>query len=90
MTRSDRCYHQFGRRRLAGKSRFVARADLTLLFLAEGDTLEIASDAERINMVRYDAVLFDPGTIWSIEANQAVIFIVDIFYYNEEEEYEDE
>jgi environmental stress-induced protein Ves len=90
MTRSDRCYHQFGRRRLAGKSRFVARADLTLMFLAEGDTLEIASDAERINMVRYDAVLFDPGTIWSIEANQAVIFIVDIFYYNEEEEYDDE
>lgn len=60
------------------------------MFLAEGDTLEIASDSERINMVRYDAVMFDLGTIWSIEATQAVIFIVDIFYYNEEEEYEDE
>jgi len=64
--------------------------DLEEVPAAEGDTLEIASDAERINMVRYDAVLFDPGTIWSIEANQAVIFIVDIFYYNEDEDYEDE
>ena len=86
MTRSDRCYHQFGRRRLAGKSTFVARADLTVLFLAEGETLEIASDSERINMVRYDAVMFDPGTVWSLETTQALIFIVDIFYYNEEDE----
>lgn len=86
MTRGERCYHQFGRRRVTGKSRFVARADLTVLFLAEGETLEIASDSERINMVRYDAVMFDPGTIWSLETTGATIFIVDIFYYNEEDE----
>jgi environmental stress-induced protein Ves len=86
MTRSERCYHQFGRRRLNGKSRFVARADLTILFLAEGESLEIASDSERINMVRYDAVMFDPGTVWSLETTQALIFIVDIFYYSEEDE----
>jgi len=86
MTRSDCCYHQFGRRRLAGKSTFVARADLTVLFLAEGESLEIASDNERIGLVRYDAVMFDPGTVWSLETTQATIFIVDIFYYNEDED----
>jgi len=86
MTRSERCYHQFGRRRLSGKSTFVARADLTVMFLAEGESLEIASDSERINMVRFDAVMFDPGTVWSLETTQAVIFIVDIFYYSEEDE----
>ena len=86
MTRSDCCYHQFGRRRLSGKSTFVARADLTVLFLAEGESLEIASDAERIGLVRYDAVMFDPGSVWSLETTQATIFIVDIFYYNEDED----
>lgn len=86
MTRSESCYHQFGRRRLSGKSNFVARADLTILFLAEGESLEIANDAERIGLVRYDAVMFDPGTMWSLETTQATIFIVDIFYYSEDED----
>jgi environmental stress-induced protein Ves len=86
MTRSERCYHQFGRRRAAGKSRFMARADLTLLFLAEGDTLEVANEAQRFNLVRYDAVIFDQGTLWSLETAQATVYIVDIFYYNEEDE----
>jgi hypothetical protein len=71
---------------LAGKSKFVARADLTVMFLAEGEGLEIVSESERINMVRYDAVMFDPGTVWSLETTQALIFIVDIFYYSEEDE----
>ena len=38
MTRSERCYHTFGRRWLAGdstaSSTFVARADVTVLFLS--------------------------------------------------------
>ena len=34
MTRTDRCYHSFGRRRLDGPSTFVARAPVTVLFLA--------------------------------------------------------
>lgn len=86
MTRSERCYHQFGRRRVVGTSKFVARADLTVLFLAEGENLEVSSSTERIGLVRYDAVMFDPGTVWSVEASEALIFIVDIFYYSEEDE----
>jgi environmental stress-induced protein Ves len=90
MTRSDRCYHQFGRRMLSGESRFVARAPVTLLFLAEGDTLELCSDGQRINMVRYDAVLLDQGTTWTLQAGQGMIFIADIHYYDSEEDLDDE
>jgi hypothetical protein len=34
-------------------------------------------------MVRFDAVLFDTTTIWTLEAARAVIMIVDIFYNDE-------
>ncbi|MGJ7918758.1 HutD family protein [Massilia sp. LXY-6] len=89
MTRIDRCYHQFGRRVLSGESRFVARAPVTVLFLAEGDSLELCSDEQRINMVRYDAVLLDQGTTWTLQAGQGVIFIADIHYYDSEEDLEE-
>jgi environmental stress-induced protein Ves len=89
MTRSDRCYHQFGRRMLSGESRFVARAPVTVLFLAEGDSLELCSDEQRINMVRYDAVLLDQGTTWTLQAGQGMIFIADIHYYDSEEDLEE-
>ena len=90
MTRLDRCYHRFGRRSLDGPSKFVARADVTLLFLAEGDSLELCSEEQRINMVRYDAVLLDPGTTWKLEGGQGVIFVVDIHYYDDEQDLEDD
>ena len=90
MTRLDRCYHRFGRRSLDGPSKFVARADVTLLFLAEGDSLELRSEEQRINMVRYDAVLLDPGTTWKLEGGQGVIFVVDIHYYDDEQDLEDD
>jgi environmental stress-induced protein Ves len=90
MTRSDRCYHSFGRRRLDGPSNFVARAPVTVLFLAEGDSLELCSDDERIAMVRYDAMLLDQGTVWKLEAGQGMIFIVDIHYYDDEADLADE
>jgi environmental stress-induced protein Ves len=90
MTRTDRCYHSFGRRRLDGPSNFVARAPVTVLFLAEGDSLELCSDDERIAMVRYDAMLLDQGTVWKLEAGQGVIFIVDIHYYDDEDDLADE
>jgi environmental stress-induced protein Ves len=90
MTRLDRCYHQFGRRALSGESRFVARAPVTVLFLAEGDSLELCSDHQRINMVRYDAVLLDQGTIWTLQAGQGTIFIADIHYYDSEEDLEED
>jgi len=90
MTRTDRCWHQFGRRRLDGPSNFVARAAFTVLFLAEGDSLELCSDDERIAMVRYDAMVLDQGTTWKLEASQGTIFIVDIHYYDDEDDLEDE
>jgi len=86
MTRLDRCYHQFGRRVLSGDSRFIARAPVTVLFLAEGDSLELCSDEQRINMVRFDAVLLDQGTTWTLVAGQGMIFIADIHYYDSEED----
>jgi environmental stress-induced protein Ves len=90
MTRSDRCYHQFGRRMLSGESTFIARAPVTVLFLAEGDALEICNDHQRISMVRFDAVLLDQGTTWTLDAGQGVIFIADIHYYDSEEDLDDE
>ena len=90
MTRSERCYHTFGRRRLSGdstaSSTFVARADVTVLFLAEGDTLELRNENERIGMVRYDAVALEPGSTWRLEAGQGMIYIVDVWYHEEEDE----
>lgn len=100
MTRSERCYHTFGRRRLSGEplaaspasstasSTFVARADVTVLFLAEGDALELRSENERIGMVRYDAVVLEPGSMWQLEAGQGMIYIVDIWYHEDEEDEE--
>ncbi|WP_075793389.1 HutD/Ves family protein [Massilia putida] len=90
MTRTDRCWHRFGRRQLDGDSTFVARADVTVLFLAEGDSLELCSDDQRINLVRFDAVVIDPDTTWKLRAEQGVIFIVDIQYYDDENDLEDE
>jgi len=90
MTRTDRCYHQFGRRALSGESRFVARAPVTVLFLAEGDALEICNDEQRISMVRFDAVLLDQGTTWTLQAGQGTIFIADIHYYDSEEDLEED
>jgi environmental stress-induced protein Ves len=90
MTRTDRCYHQFGLRMLSGESRFVARAPITVLFLAEGDALEICSDQQRISMVRFDAVLLDQGTTWTLDAGQGMIFIADIHYYDSEDDLEEE
>jgi environmental stress-induced protein Ves len=89
MTRLDRCWHRFGRRVLDGGSTFVARADVTVLFLAEGEGLELCSDDQRINLVRYDAVLLDPDTTWKLQADQGTIFIADIHYYDDEDDLAD-
>ena len=83
MTRRERCHHQFGRRQLTGVSRFAPRGDVSVLFLVDGDSISVSSESERIGMVRYDAVLFDTTTIWTLEAARAVILIVDIFYNDE-------
>ncbi|WP_426208950.1 HutD/Ves family protein [Massilia sp. TWP1-3-3] len=79
MTRRERCHHKLGRRVLDGVSQFAPRGDVSILFLAEGDSLSVCSDSERIGLVRYDAVIFDTNTIWTLEAGQATVFVVDIF-----------
>ena len=79
MTRRARCHHRLGRRLISGSSEFAPRGDVTILFLAEGDNLSVSSDSERIGMVRYDAVIFDTGTVWTLEASVATVFVVDIF-----------
>lgn len=79
MTRRSRCHHRLGRRRLTGLSGFAPRGDVTILFLAEGDSLCVSSDAERIGLVRFDAVVFDTNTVWTLEAGQATVLVVDIF-----------
>ncbi len=80
MTRRAVCHHKFGRRRLDGSSVFAPRADKTVLFLAEGEGLSACSDDERIGLVRFDAIVFDAETLWTLEAQEATIFIVDIYF----------
>jgi hypothetical protein len=41
-------------------------------------------------MVRYDAVLLDQGTTWTLQAGQGTIFIADIHYYDSEEDLEED
>ena len=80
MTRRAVCHHRFGRRCLAGRSQFAPRGSHSLLFLAEGEALSVSSDLERIGMVRFDAIVFDSDTLWTLEADAATIFIVDIVF----------
>jgi hypothetical protein len=80
MTRRHRCHHKLGRRILSGASEFAPRGDITVLFLAEGDSLAVSSDLERIGMVRFDAVVFDSNTVWTLEAGLATVFVVDILF----------
>jgi hypothetical protein len=35
-------------------------------------------------------VLLDPGTTWQLDADQGMIFVVDIHYYDDEQDLEDE
>ena len=79
MTRRSRCHHRLGLRKLDGISEFAPRGDVTILFLADGESLSVCSDSERIGMVRFDAVVFDTDTIWKLEAGQATVLVVDIF-----------
>ena len=83
MTRRAACHHRFGRRRVAGKSVFAARGSRSVLFLAEGEALSVCSDLERIGLVRFDAIVFDSETRWTLEADDATIFIVDIVFDTE-------
>lgn len=83
MTRRAVCHHKFGRRRLEGSSVFAPRGDRSVLFLADGESLSLCSDDERIGLVRFDAIVFDTGTVWTLDAAEATVFIVDIFFGSE-------
>jgi environmental stress-induced protein Ves len=80
MTRRTVCRHQFGCRVLDGESEFAPRGDVTLLFMAAGDHLELHNSAERMPLVRLDSVLFEAGTRWTLNAREATVFVADIWY----------
>ena len=54
------------------------RASTTLVFLADGESLSVSSARERIAMVRYDMLVIESEQVWSLEAAQATVFVVDI------------
>jgi environmental stress-induced protein Ves len=80
MTRRAVCRHQFGCRVLDGESDFAPRGDVTLLFMAAGEYLELHNSSERMPLVRYDSVLFEPGARWTLSARAATVFVADIWY----------
>jgi len=85
MTRRERCSHQLERRVVRNYSVLERRSALTVLFLAEGETLTVYSSRERMALVRYDAVVLDREEVWTLEAHSATVFIVDIMP-NEEDD----
>lgn len=78
MTRRAACRHQLERRVVRDFSTLERRSDVTLVFLAEGESLYLRSPNERIAMVRYDAVVLDEDDEWTLEGGHATVFIVDI------------
>jgi len=78
MTRRIACRHQLERRAVRDFSTLERRSDVTVVFLADGESLSLESSRERIAMVRYDAVVLDDEDVWTLEAGQATVFIVDI------------
>ncbi|WEF31335.1 HutD/Ves family protein [Pseudoduganella chitinolytica] len=85
MTRRERCSHQLERRLVRDFSVLERRSALTVLFLAEGESLTVYSSRERMVLVRYDAVVLDREERWTLEAPSATVFIVDIMP-NEEDD----
>ncbi|SFU89015.1 HutD/Ves family protein [Pseudoduganella namucuonensis] len=88
MTRRARCSHQLERRVVRDFSQLERRSATTVVFLAEGESLFISSASERVSMVRYDAVVLSTEDVWTLEAGQATVFIVDIIPNEEEGEEE--
>ena len=79
MTRRSICNHQLERRTIREFSKLERRSPTTVVFLAEGESLNLSSTSERISLVRYDAAVLDKDDEWTLEAGQATVFIVDIF-----------
>ncbi|MFL6708795.1 MAG: HutD family protein [Massilia sp.] len=79
MTRREVCQHKLGRRRIDGSARFAPGGQKSILFLAAGESLTVSSEDERIGLVRFDAVVFEPGKLWLLEGDDATVFIIDIY-----------
>nr|WP_315402058.1 HutD family protein [uncultured Duganella sp.] len=78
MTRRGRCRHRLEACVVRGVEQFERRGAITLLFLADGESLTVSSARERIAMVRYDLLVMESEQSWSMEAAQATVFVVDI------------
>ncbi|MDB5961508.1 MAG: HutD/Ves family protein, partial [Massilia sp.] len=79
MTRREACQHKFGRRRIDGSAQFAPGGQRSILFLAVGESLSVSCDDERIGLVRFDAMVLEPGKLWTLEGIDATVFIVDIY-----------
>jgi environmental stress-induced protein Ves len=90
MTRRGRCSHQVERRVFRDYSELERRSALTVLFMADGDSMTVHSARERMSMVRYDAVVLDREQHWILEAPQATVYIVDIIPDDEDSDMSDE
>lgn len=78
MTRRGRCRHRLEPRVVRGVETLERRSATTLLFLADGESLTVSSSRERIAMVRFDLLVMEAEELWSMEAQQATVFVVDI------------
>ncbi|OEZ58816.1 HutD family protein [Duganella sp. HH105] len=78
MTRRGRCRHRLEPRVVRGTEQLKRRGGTTLLFLADGESLTLSSARERIAMVRYDVLVMEAEEEWSMETQQATVFVVDI------------
>lgn len=79
MTRRAICNHQLERRTIRDFSTLERRSPTTVVFLADGESLNLSSASERLSLVRYDAAVLDKDEVWTLEAGHATVFIVDIF-----------
>jgi environmental stress-induced protein Ves len=86
MTRRARCTHQLERRSVRDFSKLERRSAITVVFLAEGESLTLSSADERVSMVRYDAAVLSTEDVWTLEASSATVFIVDIAPNDEDED----
>ncbi|OEZ97862.1 HutD family protein [Duganella sp. HH101] len=78
MTRRGRCRHRLEPLVVRGTEPLKRRGGTTLLFLADGESLTLSSARERIAMVRYDVLVMEAEEEWSMETQQATVFVVDI------------
>lgn len=81
MTRRGHCRHKLERLPVRGVAALPRRSGTTFVFLAEGESLTLRSASECIALVRFDAVLLEADDAWSVEAQQATVFVVDIIQH---------